>query len=82
MNILPQSKPKPLPVQQPLLLGTEIKFTKSVIHACVQHAGREINDALGVTDQTLLDQFLATDAGKRWQQGFREYAIFVLGKAI
>ena len=80
MNILP--KPKPEPVQQPLLLGTEIKFTKSVIHACVQHAGREINDALGVTDQTLLDQFLATDAGKRWQQGFREYAIFVLGKAI
>lgn len=82
MNLLPQTKPKPVPVQQPLLLGTEIKFTKSVIHACVQHAGREINEALGVTDQTLLDQFLATDAGKRWQQGFREYAIFVLGKAI
>lgn len=80
MNILPKLKPEP--VQQPLLLGTEIKFTKSVIHACVQHVGREINDALGVTDQTLLDQFLTTNAGKRWQQGFREYAIFVLGKAI
>lgn len=83
MSILPQRvKPSDLPAQQPLLLATEIRFTKSVIHACVQHAGREINDALGVTDETLLDQFLATDAGKRWQQGFREYAIFVLGKAL
>lgn len=73
----------PLPDKQstPLLL-TEIVYNKSVIHACIQHTGREIGDALGVGDPALLDQFLATEAGKRWHQGFREYAIFVLGKTV
>lgn len=68
------------PQDKPLLLSTEIKFTKSVIHACVQQAGREINDALGVADGAVLDQFLITDAGKKWVHGFREYAIFALSK--
>jgi hypothetical protein len=82
-DLLNKPRPKAVtPAQQPLLLSTEIQFTKSVIHACVQHAGREINEALGVTDQALLDQFLATEAGKRWLQGFREYAIYVLGKSV
>ena len=68
--------------QLPALLATEIKYTRSVIHASVQASGRAINEALGVADEALLDQFLETEAGKRWTQGFREYAIFVLGKTI
>jgi RNase P/RNase MRP subunit POP5 len=67
---------------QPLLLRTEIKFERSVIHATVQHAAREINAALGVTNEALLDQFTQTDAGKKWLAGFREYAIFALGKTV
>jgi len=67
---------------EPLLLRTEIKFERSVIHACIQHTGRELNAALDLTDETLLDQFIATDAGKKWVAGFREYAIFALGKTI
>lgn len=73
------TKAKPEP--KPIILTQEITFTKSVIHACVQHAGREINDALGVDDRSLLDQFLTTEAGKAWIRGFREYAIFALGKS-
>lgn len=65
-----------------LLLKTEITYTRSVIHACIQSSGRTINEALGAGDDALLDEFLATDAGKRWAQGFREYAIHVLSKSI
>jgi hypothetical protein len=67
---------------EPLLLRTEIKYERSVIHSCVQHTGRELNAALGLTDETLLDQYIATDAGKKWVAGFREYAIFALSKTI
>lgn len=68
---------------QPLaLMGAEINFTRSVIHASVQASARAINEALGVSDQVLVDEFLATEAGKRWLQGFREYAIHVLSKTI
>ena len=73
---------KPAPKPEPVLLRTEITYTKSVMHACIKHAGREINAALGVDDDALLDQFLTTDAGKKWLQGFREYAIFALGKTV
>ncbi len=79
MSAISGSKPA---TPAPVLLTTEITFTKSVIHACIQQSGRELNAALGVDDQTLLDQFLATDAGKKWMQGFREYAIFALGKTV
>ena len=68
--------------QEPLLLRTEINFTRSVVHACVQHSARDLNAALGVSDETLLDQFLQTDAGRKWLQGFREYVIFSLGKTV
>jgi len=67
---------------EPLLLKTEIQFTKSVVHACIQQSARELNAALGITDEALLDQFLATDAGKKWTQGFREYAVYVLSKTV
>lgn len=68
--------------QEPILLKTEIQFTRSVVHHCIQSSARDLNAALGVTDETLLDQFLATDAGKKWTQGFREYAVYVLSKTV
>lgn len=77
MSIFGEKKP-----QLPALLSTEIKYTRSVIHASIQASARAINEALGVTDDTLLDEFLATDGGKRWAQGYREYAMHVLGKTI
>jgi len=78
MNAITGGKAAP----EPLLLKTEITFTKSVVHACIQQSARELNAALGISDETLLDQFIATDAGKKWTQGFREYAIFALGKTV
>lgn len=68
--------------QLPALLATEIKYTRSVIHASIQASARAINEALGVTDDVLLDEFLGTDAGKRWAQGFREYAMHCLSKTL
>ena len=68
--------------QGELLLRTEINYTRSVIHACIQSSGKTINEALGIEDETLLDEFLATDAGKTWANGFRQYAIHVLSKTI
>lgn len=82
MSNLLGTRPKQTEPTQPLLLRTEIKFERSVIHSCIQHAGKELNAALGLTDETLLDQYLATDAGKKWVAGFREYAIFALSKTI
>ncbi|TXH44473.1 MAG: hypothetical protein E6Q97_32595 [Desulfurellales bacterium] len=70
------------PTSEPLLLKTDIQFTKSVVHHCIQNSARDLNAALGITDEALLDQFLATDAGKKWTQGFREYAVFVLSKTV
>lgn len=67
---------------EPLLLRTEITATRSVINAAIQLAAREMNATLGVSDETLLDQFLQTEAGKRWLQGFREYAVFGLTKTV
>ena len=66
----------------PALLTTEIKYTRSVIHASVQASAGAINEALGVTDPAFLDEFLTTDAGQRWLQGFRDYAMHVLAKTI
>lgn len=77
MNILSRMKERP-----PALLAADIKFTRSVIHASVQASARAINDALGITDEALLDEFLQSEAGKRWQQGFREYAIHSLSKTL
>lgn len=77
MSIFGEKKP-----QVPALLGTEIKFTRSVIHASIQASAKAINDALGITDDALCDEFLQTEAGKRWACGFREYAIHVLSKTI
>lgn len=67
---------------QPLMLRNEITWTKSVLHACIQQSSRDINAALGVSDDKLLDEYLTTAAGKQWLQGFREYAIYVLGKSL
>lgn len=66
----------------PILLHQDIKYSRSVIHASIQASGRAINEALGISDDTLLDEFLATDAGKRWAEGFRQYAIHVLSKTV
>lgn len=68
--------------QLPALLSTEIKYTRSVIHASIQASAKAINEALGVSDDALCDEFLATEAGKRWADGFRQYAIHVLSKSI
>jgi len=78
MNAITGTKAAP----EPILLKTEIQFTKSVVHACIQQSARELNAALGITDEALVDQFLTSDAGKKWAQGFREYAIFALGKTV
>lgn len=66
----------------PALLTTEIKFTRSVIHASIQASAKAINEALGVTDDALCDEFLQTEAGKRWACGFREYAIHCLSRTL
>lgn len=79
LNQLTAKSPTPIRPAEPLLLQTEIKFTKSVIHACVQASARDMNDALGVTDPALLDKFLATEPGKKWMQGFKDYIIYSLG---
>jgi hypothetical protein len=69
------------PTQEKLpLLSTQISITKSCIHAAAQTAGRDINDALGISNPVLLDDFLKTDAGKAWLNGFRQYAIHALAK--
>lgn len=66
----------------PLLLQTDIKYTRSVIHASVQASARAINEALGIDNDAALDEFLQTDAGKSWQRGFRDYAIHCLAKQL
>ena len=67
---------------QPILLQQEIKYSRSVIHASIQVSGRAINEALGITEDAVLDEFLTTDAGKKWAEGFRAYAIHALSKVI
>lgn len=74
------SSPKPSTQEKTPLLAMSINVTKSCIHAAAQTAGREINEALGVSNIALLDEFLKTDAGKAWLNGFRQYAIHVLAK--
>ena len=67
---------------QPVLLQQEIKYSRSVIHASIQASGRAINEALGVMDDSVLDEFLATEAGKKWMDGFRQYAAHAVMKVI
>lgn len=62
------------------LLAVPMNVSKSCIHAAAQSAAKDINDALGVANPVLLDEFLKTDAGKTWMNGFRQYAIHVLAK--
>ena len=78
-KILELGKPKPAAMP---LLSQEIKYSRSVIHASIQASARAINEALGVTDEALTDEFLATDAGKKWADGFRQYSIHVLSKTL
>lgn len=68
--------------QVPALLTTEIKWNRSVIHASIQASARAINEALGIENDALLDEFLLTEAGKTWQRGFRDYATHVLAKSL
>ena len=68
--------------QAPALLAQEITYTRSVIHHCVQASARAINEALGSDDPALVDEFLASELGKRWLQGFRDYAIHVLARSL
>ena len=66
----------------PHLLTTEIKYQRSVIHAALQASARSINDVFGVENDALLDEFLATQGGKDWLRGFKDYAAFVLAKSL
>lgn len=68
--------------QMPALLTTEIKWNRSVIHASIQASARAINEALGIENDALLDEFLQTEAGKNWQRGFRDFATHVLAKSL
>lgn len=66
----------------PALLGTEIKFTRSVIHSCAQASIRAINESLGIDDMALADEYLATSDGQALMRGLKGYALFALGKTI
>lgn len=79
MKSLSFLQPKARAVSAPLLLA-EVPAPKSVFAACIKASAQAINEALGCTDATLLDEYLQTDGGKKWQEGLRGYAAHVVCK--
>lgn len=66
--------------QIPALLTQEVVFTKSVFAFCIKASATAINEALGVSDPALLEEYLKTEGGKKWQEGLRGYASHVVLK--
>ena len=68
-------------VQQPLLL-TQIDFTKSMIHAASQSVGHILCDGIGHANSADWDEFIQSEAGKRFVQGIRDGAVHLLSKGM